>query len=443
LTDLDRLKGYERGAVDYISVPVIPQLLRAKVSVFAELHRKARQLESLNRDLELRVAERTAELENRAEALQWLNGELARKNQELDAIIRTDPGIIFSSQPDGTIDYISSGFAAYTGSTPSVTNGSGWFDYLHPEEKEATESKWLQSLQSGEHYEAEYRMRDKDGGFRWFRARAVPIREGEKIVKWYGISSDIHDSKLLEKAMRDNTLELERMVDERTAALRKLSGRLMTLQDEERRRVARELHDGLGQELVAAKIALDGMARKDSQHPDKRLANEASEIIDRAIQQVRSVSHLLHPPLLDEVGLFSAVIWYLDGLTKRSGIQTMLEVDPPEFPRLSADLETAIFRIVQEALTNVFRHSGATKAWITLKQEESRVVVTVRDDGKGVGGKVSELKPGSIGVGIGGMNQRAREFGGTLRVIDANPGTIVEAEIPKREAATREAHAIA
>ena len=114
LTDLDRLKGYERGAVDYISVPVIPQLLRAKVSVFAELHRKARQLQSLNRDLELRVAERTEELQNRAAALQWLNGELARKNQELDAIIRTAPGIIFSSQPDGTVDYISTRFAEYS-----------------------------------------------------------------------------------------------------------------------------------------------------------------------------------------------------------------------------------------------------------------------------------------------------------------------------------------
>src|SRR5207245_5333791 len=115
LTDLDRLKGYERGAVDYISVPVIPDLLRAKVSIFAELHRKTYQLETLNRGLEQRVAERTAELERRAEALQELNSELARKNQELDAIMHTAPDIIFSRQADGARDYISDRFHEYTG----------------------------------------------------------------------------------------------------------------------------------------------------------------------------------------------------------------------------------------------------------------------------------------------------------------------------------------
>ena len=115
LTDLDRLKGYQRGAVDYISVPVIPELLRAKVSIFAELHRKAHQLETLNRELEARVAERTDELERRAETLQQLNIELARKNQELDAIVRTAPDIIFSRQADGARDYISDRFYEYTG----------------------------------------------------------------------------------------------------------------------------------------------------------------------------------------------------------------------------------------------------------------------------------------------------------------------------------------
>ena len=115
LTDLDQLKGYERGAVDYISVPVIPELLRAKVSVFAELRRKSRQLEVLNRELEQRVAERTGELEQRAEILQLLNSELARKNQDLDAIVKTAPDIIFSRLADGSRDYVSDRFYEYTG----------------------------------------------------------------------------------------------------------------------------------------------------------------------------------------------------------------------------------------------------------------------------------------------------------------------------------------
>jgi len=182
LTDLDRLKGYQSGAVDYISVPIIPELLRAKVSVFAELHRRAQQLEALNR-------------------------ELCR-----------------------------------------------------------------------------------------------------------------------------------------------LSNSLIATQDNERRRIARELHDGLGQELSAAKMVVDGILRQDeAADSGTRLAvADASAMIDRAIQQVRSISRLLHPPLLDEVGLISAIRWFLEGLTKRSGIGTSLDLQPRDFPRLPPELETAVFRIVQE-----------------------------------------------------------------------------------------------
>src|SRR3981081_2603294 len=136
LTDLDRLKGYERGAVYYISVPVVPELLGAKVSIFAELHRKTHQLETLNRELEERVAERTDELERKAQTLQELNSELARKNQELDAIVRTAPDIIFSRQADGSRDYISDGFYEYTGAALGSANGFGWLDFVHLEDKD-------------------------------------------------------------------------------------------------------------------------------------------------------------------------------------------------------------------------------------------------------------------------------------------------------------------
>ena len=158
MTDLDRLKGYQRGAVDYISVPVVPELLRAKVSVFAELHRKARQLETLNRELEQRVAERTEELKQRAEALQLLNGELARKNQELDAIVKTAPDIIFSRQADGARDYISGRFYEFTGAPAGSANGFGWLDYVHPEDRERSVAQWMRCVETGENYESEYRL---------------------------------------------------------------------------------------------------------------------------------------------------------------------------------------------------------------------------------------------------------------------------------------------
>src|SRR4029077_14954433 len=143
MTDVDRLKGYERGAVDYISVPVVPELLRAKVSVFAELHRRANQLEALNRELEQRVAERTEELKQRAEVLEELNSELARRNQELDAIVKTAPDIIFSRKADGTRDYISGRFYEFTGAPPSSANGMGWLEYVHPDDKERSLEQWM------------------------------------------------------------------------------------------------------------------------------------------------------------------------------------------------------------------------------------------------------------------------------------------------------------
>jgi PAS domain S-box-containing protein len=434
LTDLDRLKGYEHGAVDYISVPVIQELLRAKVRVFAELHRKTTQLEALNRDLERRVSERTEELAAKAELLLRLNVELASKHQELDAIVGTAPDVIFSSQGDGHYEYVSERFHDYTGTSAAGENAVCWLDFVHPEDVERSESDWTKAVQEGGHYECEYRVRSKHGDYRWFRSRAVPIRDVDgKIVKWYGTCSDIHDSKLLEQSIRDNAIELEKMVDQRTDELRRLSVRLMTAQDQERRRIARDLHDGLGQELAVAKMVLDKMVLQKSPQPQAQSQEawaQAASIIERAIQQVRTMSHLLHPPLLDEVGLLSALAWYSEGLSKRSGIETFLEVQPPDFPRLATEVETAVFRIVQEALTNVFRHSEARKVWIKLSQTDGTIAVSVLDDGKGINKRIAELRPESIGVGIGGMKQRAKEFGGHLRLTNAKPGTLVELVIP-------------
>jgi len=433
LTDLDRLKGYQHGAVDYLSVPIVPEVLRAKVRVFTELHRKKLQLERLNNELEQRVTDRTLELEQKAVALEQLNSDLARKNQELDAIVQTAPDIIFSRQADGSRDYISGRFYEYTGAAPGSAIGLGWLEYLHPDDKERSLDHWMRCVQSGDAYESEYRIRNADQNYRWFRARAVPLRDQQgNIIKWYGTCSDIHDSKLLEQSIRDSALELERMVDLRTSELRRLSSRLMTMQDDERRRIAREIHDGLGQELAAAKMILDGVLSKDSSPSMRQASADASELVDRAIKQVRTISHLLHPPLLDEVGLVSALRWYLEGLSDRSGIEVKLEVEPSDLNRLRPELETTIFRIIQEALTNMFRHSGARNGCVSLIETNGRVAVTVRDDGKGIEERVIQLRPESVGVGIGGMRQRVKELGGSLRLANANPGTIVEVVIPSR-----------
>ena len=179
---------------------------------------------------------------------------------------------------------------------------------------------------------------------------------------------------MLEQSIRDNAIELERMVDLRTAELRRLSGRLMTMQDEERRRIAREIHDGLGQELAAAKMILDGILSKDTSPSMRQAAQRRpSQLVDRAIQQVRTISHLLHPPLLDEVGLGVRASLVSRGLSERSGIEISLEVEPPDLGRAcEPELETAIFRIIQEALTNMFRHSGARNGLVSLTEKDGK-----------------------------------------------------------------------
>jgi two-component system NarL family sensor kinase len=179
-------------------------------------------------------------------------------------------------------------------------------------------------------------------------------------------------------------------------------------------------------------MILDGILSRDPSSSTRGAAADASQMVDRAIKQVRTISHLLHPPLLDEVGLVSALRWYLEGLSERSGIDIHLQVDPADLGRLKPELETAIFRIIQEALTNMFRHSGAHNGVVSLKETEGRIVVTVRDDGKGIEEPVAQLRPDSVGVGIGGMRQRVKELGGALRLANANPGTIVEVVVPCR-----------
>jgi len=287
---------------------------------------------------------------------------------------------------------------------------------------------WMRCVQSGENYECEYRLRGRDGQYRWFRARAVPLRDqAGKVLRWYGTCADIHDSKLLEHSMRDSAVELERMVDERTAALRLLSSRLMTMQDDERRRIARELHDGLGQELVAIKMLLNGILH-DSPRLAKRVA-EVNDMIDGAAQQIRSLSHLLHPPLLDEMGLESALNWYAQGFGKRSGVDVEVSV-APDIGRLGVEAETAIFRIVQECLTNVHRHSGSTKASIQLTRSSGLITLEVCDQGKGMNPHHRNGE-GSPGVGLAGMRERVRQLRGHLDISShEGRGTTVVATMP-------------
>jgi PAS domain S-box-containing protein len=216
--------------------------------------------------------------------------------------------------------------------------------------------------------------------------------------------------------------------------LRDLSARLLQLRDEERRHLARELHDSAGQILAALSMNLTELAQDGEINPNSaEVARKSLELVRELSQEVRTISHLLHPPLLDEVGLSSALRLYLEGFGERSKIKVDLEI-PIDFGRLSRELETAIFRVVQECLTNIHRHSGSVVAKICISRTVNDVRIEVQDKGKGISPeKRSEMETGGkAGVGIRGMRERLHQLGGRLEIGSQRKGsgTIMVARIP-------------
>lgn len=216
------------------------------------------------------------------------------------------------------------------------------------------------------------------------------------------------------------------------SALRKLSGRLLGIQDQERRRIARELHDSLGQYLAGLKIAIELLSASPDAERRADLLSECGDILQKAISETRTLSHLLHPPLLDEAGFSSAASWFVNGFAQRSGIAVSLDL-PPDMPRLPQSVEITLFRILQESLTNVHRHSKAASAEIKVEADAEQIMIEIVDYGRGLPALVLNTLRGDgtrLGVGLAGMRERVNEVGGDFEVISTAQGTTVRARIP-------------
>ncbi len=212
-------------------------------------------------------------------------------------------------------------------------------------------------------------------------------------------------------------------------SLRQLTTRLLQMQDEERRKFSRELHDSLGQYLAGVKMNLDMFSR--SQPTDELLAN-AIQLLDQSIAETRTISHLLHPPLLDEVGFSSAAQWYVQGFSERSGVEVKMEI-PDRLGRLPRHLELGLFRVLQESLTNIHRHSKSAKAEVALQAFPEKIVLRVKDYGKGIPRELLSAfrtRGTTLGIGLTGMRERVRELGGHLDIQSSGAGTQILVTVP-------------
>jgi signal transduction histidine kinase len=221
----------------------------------------------------------------------------------------------------------------------------------------------------------------------------------------------------------------EKVALESRAAARQLSTRLLHLQDEERRKFSRELHDSLGQYLAACKMGLDALA---GTRGSDELLESARSNLEQAMAETRTISYLLHPPLLDETGLGIAARWYIEGFAQRSGIQITCDI-AEDFPRLSHPVELAIFRVLQECLTNIHRHSKSARAEVSIRFTTTEVSLRVRDFGNGIAPEVLQqfLNSGTnVGVGLAGMSERVRDQGGQLDIQSDSSGALIAVTMP-------------
>ena len=484
--------------------------------------------------------------------------DLKRAEDHVRLIIDTLPTMVWTLQPDGAIDFVNQRWMDYTGLSLQEEIEDPTRP-VHPEDLPRVMKKWVADLAAGQPSEDEIRLRRADGEYRWFLVRTAPLRDEQgNVVKWFGVSIDIEDSRRAEEALRSSEreqrhiskqLERERtrlveaqevakmgsweadlqslnviwseqthrifetdpsrfhptrpkfrefihaedrakvdaafvasldkrspctveyrivmpdgrvkILEERWQAfhdeegkpirvagtcrditervraeeeLQRLSGQLLRLQDQERRRIARDLHDSTGQDLVALATTLSQLHASIPSPSRKlrKLASQCQALADQCIREVRTLSYLLHPPMLDEAGLEDAIRDYASGFTERTGIEVEVEISP-RLGRMIPDVEVALFRVVQESLTNIQRHSGSPQARIRNDRDPAKITLEIGDKGSGISGNLRRRKaesPFGPGVGIPSMHERVKLIGGHLDIESSDSGTTVRVTIP-------------
>ena len=352
---------------------------------------------------------------------------------------------IYTLDPQGKITHWNQGAERIHGWTAAEIVGQSFSAFFTTEDRADGKPEQELKIASQEgRFEAEgWRVR-RGGGQFWANVVLTAIKDdGGAVLGFVKVTRDVTERMHTEEALRHKNAELAAEVAERKEAeqrlansessLRQLSLHLLHSQEEERRRIGRELHDSLGQYLAVLKISLDSMHTLVKDDAGVEALDECIRLAEESLKEVRTISYLLYPPMLEEVGLVSAIPWYLEGFAKRSNIQTTFEVDP-EFGRLDRDVELSLFRVLQEGLTNVHRHSGSSTAHVRLALAPDQAFLEIQDRGKGIPPeyleKAGEDWLGSTGVGLRGMNERLRQLGGLIQISSDENGTTVRASVP-------------
>jgi PAS domain S-box-containing protein len=395
------------------------------------------------------VGERLRNVAQLQQKTHVLERELALRQSEVRFRLLVDAVqdyAIFMLDPDGRISSWNSGAERIKGYKSAEIVGKH-FSCFYPEEalRDGKPQRELEvAAKDGRFEEEGWRLR-KDGSRFWANVVITAVRKDSGELLGFGkVTRDITERMQAQTALEKEVAEkreAQKRLGDSEKSLRKLSLHLLRTQDEERRRIGRDLHDSLGQYLAVLKMKLDSLASalpaaaKDGDETGREMV-QCLRLVEDSIKEVRTISYLLYPPMLEEMGLQSAIPWYLDGFSTRSGIKTSFEVHS-DFGRLSRDSELAMFRVLQETLTNVHRHSGSHIARIRLFTNDGMVTLEVKDEGKGIPAGLLEQSGqdwmGAPGVGLRGMNERMRQLGGRLELVSTEAGTTVRAMIPATE----------
>ena len=339
---------------------------------------------------------------------------------------------MISKTLDGTITTWNGGAQRLFGYTAKEAIGKN-ITVIVPPERLQEEAEILERLRHGERIEHFETVRKrKDGSMVDVSLTISPLKDSSgRVVGASKVARDITEKKAAERTLQQAHDHLESMVEKRTASVRQLSLRLLTVQDEEHRSIARELHDSVGQHLAGIKMDIDRLRQPESADKQPEMLSTLSESVEKCMSETRTISYLLHPPLIDELGFSAAAKWYIEGFSERSGIKVNLESSNSR--RLPRSVELPLFRILQASLSNVHRHSKSSSVDVRFAIDEGEARLEVKDYGKGIDPELLHqfTRSGSgAGIGLAGMRERLRELGGRLEVESDANGTLICAVIP-------------